>query len=200
MKRFWIVLAAFVLTPLPTMAQLIVRAESPTIVSSPSSTVQGLLDIFVEIGPEAPQLSYYYMTVNLIGPAGVSFAGIQETNVGPNPRPRLFPTREAEYAIGSTPTSTRMAVDINPTSSNVTAFDGAGLFRIVLDVAPGTLGQWTLDIDTSTVATTTFGRYNPISDVPFTAFDGLITVVPEPGAIILLALTGLLLRRSGRLA
>ncbi|MCY2953538.1 MAG: hypothetical protein NTU53_16405 [Planctomycetota bacterium] len=130
-------------TPLPSPESnsLTATVQSPSLTGSLDSTVSGFVDVLLSVPPGlAPKLAGYETRVLLsaIG-SGLTLTGAGAANnpVFPGQMPAVFNATATRFDV----TDALMGVGQETAIS-----DGAGLFRIKFDVAPGTYGTFQISL------------------------------------------------------
>ena len=167
----------------PATAEMIVHVGDASVVEGAS----GFFDVFVEVTPPQPKLAFYMVELKLSDPtADVRFIGFAEANNAIFPG--QIPTQTA--ARPGLPGRTAAANDFLLAGENPTE-DGKGLFRVLFETDPGSLGVYDVTLEADLLRTNFSDGMGAV--VPINRFmGGTITVVPEPSSLLLLASVGLM--------
>jgi hypothetical protein len=186
------------LVPRAAHASLILKSDTFTTGSSPTSTTPGVFNLTLQVvQPDSSNpLAGYQVVLNLVpvgNAQGLSFVTPYVQNP-PNP---IFPSAPP-INFGSTAIEIQAGNNLPFGATPVPITNGVGLIQVDYQLAPNAAGVFDINIDSSQ----TLLVDNNSNTIPYTPLNGVITVTtPEPSsACILMALGALpLLKRRRRL-
>ena len=190
-------------------------ATAETILNVPDVVVSegqsGVLDLWFDVQDETPMLACYMIELKLVDrgtgdPPPVPpddpkvlfvYEDPQEKKLGEAPN-AVFPgQRPIQTAVRLGLPGVIMAANDLLLSGEKPISDGARLLRIPFETFPGSVGVYDVLIDTAELRTNFYdGLPQPVLIDAFN--NGLITVVPEPGTLVLLATGGVFLLAYAR--
>lgn len=163
----------------PASAELLLSVTSPTVLEGQA----GYVDVYFEVPAGEYRLAGYMIELLISGPTdGVRFTALDE------PENAIFPGRSPRSTLlrPELPGPVAAANDDLPAGEHLIS-DGAGLIRVWFETDPGSMGVYTVTIDTHPARTNfSDGQANLL---PVSGFaPGAMTVVPEPSTAMLLLL------------